>query len=227
MPALVLGRRGEFDAALALCRTAAQAGGDRLDMSETGQVALGLVMASGRKSEIIQQADGIFEAAQSHAPNDDALVVMRAMLYHLTANFDEEVRSYRSVLARQPRNLVVLNNLAWPLSEGLKQPSEGLEKIDDLIRLGGRSPEGVDTRGGILTRLSRFDEAIKDLQEVIQAAPNGVHLFHLANAYSKAGRADESRKIFEQAQKAGLKPEELDPSEVSEFQELMASQTKG
>ena len=64
---------------------------------------------------------------------------------------------------------MVLNNLAWVLSEGMNQPAAALEKIDELIKLKGSNVESLDTRGVILLRLGRAEEAVKDLEQVTQA----------------------------------------------------------
>jgi tetratricopeptide (TPR) repeat protein len=114
----------------------------------------------------------------------------------------------------------VLNNLAWVLSEGLDQTREALTKIDLLIKLAGRRAENLDTRGVILSRMGRLDEAIKDLEEVAQAEPTGVHFYHLAQAYRKAGRDAEFRKALEKARQAGLNAETLDPTERAAFEAM-------
>ena len=120
------------------------------------------------------------------------------------SRFADEVRLYRAVLERQPQNPVVLNNIAWALSEGMNQPSEAMEQIDELVRIAGRGAETLDTRGVILTRMSRLDEAIKDLEEAVKVSPTGIHLFHLAQAYQKAGRDAEFRKTRDQVRLTGL-----------------------
>ena len=99
------------------------------------------------------------------------------------------------------------------MSEGLNQPDKGLECIDRLVKLAGREPEVLDTRGVILMRLDRFDEAIRDLEEVTRRAPSGLHHFHLARAYLAAGRTDDAKKSREAVRTAGLTPEGVDPLE--------------
>ena len=93
--------------------------------------------------------------------------------------------------------------------------------IDHVIQNVGRNPNDIDTRGVILMRLGRFDEAIQELKWVVQAEPTGVHYYHLAHAYRKAGRDAEFRKAREQMQQAGLTVADLDPDERTEFEALM------
>ncbi len=95
--------------------------------------------------------------AGTRRPAADDLLLMLAMIRRYQGRYEDEVRLYRDILSREPGNIVVLNNLAWALSEGLNQPSEALEYIDEMIRRIGRSalPDSLDTRGVILTRLGR------------------------------------------------------------------------
>jgi tetratricopeptide (TPR) repeat protein len=221
MPATVLAGRGARDDALNLCRTAAQAATNPGDLREAGRIALEVAVASRVESSALDRAHAVLDTALGHTPDADDLLVMKAMIEHLQGHYDREVRLYRAILTRQPRNSVVLNNLAWALSEGLNQPAEGLEKIDDLIRLVGRQVEYLDTRGVILMHMGRFDPAIKDLEEVVRSEPTGAHLFHLAQVYHKAGRDSDCRTSMAQARKAGLTAAAIDPAERADFDALM------
>ena len=116
---------------------------------------------------------------------------------------------------------MALNNIAWVLSEGLHQPSEALEKIDEVIQLTGRNPNNVDTRGVILVRLGRLEQAIEELKWVVQAEPTDVHYYHLAQAYRKMGRDADFHKAFEEAKRAGLTATALDPAERADFEDML------
>ena len=187
MPAMIAARRGRGDEAFELLQPVLRPGTNPDDLKEAAKVAMKVAVAAG-DSETLRKAGQIIDAILQLAPDVDEILVMSAMLRHMQGSFEDEVRLYRKIQSHRPENYVVLNNLAWALSEGLNQPEEGLACVDELIKTTGRDPEALDTRGVILTRLKRFDEAIKDLEEVIRAAPNGLHYFHLARAYNRAGR---------------------------------------
>jgi tetratricopeptide (TPR) repeat protein len=224
MTASILASRGQREEALALCRTAVKAGIQPLDLREACRIALDLAVASASETTFLERARAVTETARQRAPEYDDLRVIQAMICHLQERFDEEVRHYRAVLANQPRNPVVLNNLAWALSEGLNQPSEALEKIDELLAIVGRNAEQLDTRGVILTRLDRLEEAVKDLKEAVKDGSNGVRLYHLAKAYKKMGREEDFRKTFEEARRAGLSTTiAVDPTERAELAALLKS----
>ena len=92
---------------------------------------------------------------------------------------------------------------------------------DEALEHVGWEPDLLDTRGVILTRLGKLDEAIKDLESAASAMPSGPVYYHLAKAYRKQGRGDEFRKARDRAKQAGLRPEQLQPSERWEWDDIM------
>jgi tetratricopeptide (TPR) repeat protein len=226
--ALQKGRQAE---AFELCRAAAagphaDAAAARADAIAACQVAVNIVAAGDDDAGSLRRVEAILDAAQDHVPpGATELLVMRAMIRRFQGRYKDEVRLYREVLALQPGNLIALNNLAWALSEGVNQPSEALEHIDEMIRLIGRSsPDALDTRGVILTRLGRLDEAIKELEEATRARPTPVFYAHLARAYQKAGQDEQFRKTRDQALRGGFSPKMFDPSERAEIEAMLKPQ---
>ena len=76
--------------------------------------------------------------------------------------------------------------MAWTLSEDLNQPAEGLERMHHAIKRIGREPSLLDTRGVILTRLGKFDQAISDLEAAAQVSPSATAM--TTWPYQKAGK---------------------------------------
>jgi cellulose synthase operon protein C len=226
--ALQGGRHAEV---LDLCRAAAagphaNAAAARADAFAACQVAVNIVTSGDQDPDSLRKVEAVLDAARPHVPPEATeLLIMRAMIRRFEGRYDDEVRLYREVLALQPGNLMVLNNLAWALSEGMNQPSEALEHVDEMIRRIGRtSPDSLDTRGVILTRLGRLDEAIKDLEDAVRArtaSPSRVFYAHLARAYHKAGQDELFRKYRDLALRDGFSPKEFDPSERTEIEALL------
>jgi tetratricopeptide (TPR) repeat protein len=212
---------GQHAEALPICRTTVNAASTPTDVQEACRIAVEIVVACRTEPPVLKQADEILAAALQRLPEADDLLVMKAMIAHFQAHYDEELRLYRIVLSRKPQFPLALNNVAWVLSEGLNQPHEALEKIDKVIELAGRTPNNVDTRGVILARMGRLDQAIDELKWVVQAEPTDVHYYHLAHAYRKMGRDSDFHKAFEEAKRAGLTAASLDPSERADFEEML------
>jgi len=218
MPAALLSKRGNREEALELCRSAAINASGYGDLREVERVVVELAVASRGEPSVLAKAEEILTEALKQTTNINDLHVMKSMIHHLQARYTAEVEIYRDVLTREPRNIVVLNNIAWALSEGLNQPTEALKRIDELIAFAGGRAEYLDTRGVILLRMGRIDEAIKVLETVVQAEPTGTHLFHLALAYQRASRDADCHKTFARARNAGLTLESVDLTERPSFE---------
>jgi tetratricopeptide (TPR) repeat protein len=218
--ALILGRRGQIDEALAYCRRAAAAG-NAFEAGTTASILVSTQPLGDDAEEQLKQADAILGAAIKQRPDNFTLLFARAGIQRLQGRFQDALETYRTLLSKNPDNAAVLNNMAWTLSEDLDKPDEALVKIEIAIRQIERDPSLLDTRGVILTRLGKFDQAIKDLEAAVQMAPAASLRYHLARAYHKAGHEAECQKYRALAKQAGLAPNQLQPNEKAEMDALM------
>jgi len=221
MPALTLARGGHADEAMALLRNVGPSAALE-DLREAGRVAMQVALAADAPATLAK-AEEVLANGLKAAPGADELIVMMAMLRHLQGRYEEEVRLYQTARAHRPESYVVLNNLAWALCEGARRPAEAIPVAEEMIRVTGREPASLDTRGVILTRLGRLDEATADLEAVARAEPTALHHLHLARAYSLAGRDGDARKSRDDARAAGLSLKDVDPAERAEMQALLGT----
>jgi tetratricopeptide (TPR) repeat protein len=223
----VLARQGKLDEALKFCRAAVAAGAPYEGGTTAGVLVTSTKPLAAEAEARLKQADVILDAALKQLPNNVTLLFLRAAVERAQGRYADAAQIYRGLLAQNPDNLkgyaiLILNNMAWTLSEDLNQPAEGLERIDDAIQRIGRQPPLLDTRGVILTRLSKFDQAISDLEAATQASPTAsAYYYHLARAYHKAGRTAEFQKYRTRAKETGLNATLLEPSERVEMDKLM------
>jgi tetratricopeptide (TPR) repeat protein len=219
----ILARQKKVDEAIEACRAAVavETAAGR-DVQAAATLALNLALAPGASDGARKAADGVLELARRREPESSDLMVMTAFLRHSQGRYREEVELYRAAEERRPTNRIFLNNLAWTLSEELNQPSEALPLINTLLVGQGTNAQLLDTRAMILMRLDRAADAIKDLKVALSADPdNAIYHFHLARAYLKDGQEDLFRTHRELARRAGLKAEQLEPSERPELDELL------
>jgi tetratricopeptide (TPR) repeat protein len=218
-----LARRGRLDEAYALCRAAVKAGApaDRLEAAQVALEAVGRDGPAQADPKALEGALSVVEAARREDPEDARLLSGLAALQHARGDYREEARLYREALDRDPGSAAAANNLALVLSEAIGRPADGLQLINALIDREGRDPALLDTRGVILTRLGHLDEAIKDLEDVARAMPNGLHYYHLARAYLKAGKTESFRQARELMRRDGLTPEGVDPMERADLASLL------
>jgi predicted Zn-dependent protease len=187
------------------------------DRVEGARVAL--VAANAGGPEALARADTLVAAAVARDPRQIDNLSALGIIRHKQGRFEDEIGLYRDILAIAPENGAAANNLAWALSEGANKPAEGLEYIEKAIAKAGPIPQFLDTRGAILTRLGRYDDAIKDLETAGERSP--VHLFHLARVYQKAGRVPDAKKAISLAKKIGLIEDRLEPAERPDFKSLL------
>jgi tetratricopeptide (TPR) repeat protein len=177
------------------------------------------------------------ELARQLQPPDDVLkggrpdqILGKAMVYHREKRYDKEIEAYKALYASRPTNFTFLNNMAWTYSEEMNQPEEGLKWANESINKVGAQPDILDTRGVILTRLKRYDEAQRDLESAardVDANPAaytrlapGLY-YHLARLYHAQGKTDQARDYRDRAAKAGLRREMLQPSELADWGAVM------
>ncbi|WP_406701323.1 tetratricopeptide repeat protein (plasmid) [Singulisphaera sp. Ch08] len=214
---MFLAGRGRLDEAVARLEEAAKAG----DTQNAGTSALVLASVPGADARWLPLADRFVSQDLKQRPNSIETLQKMARVRYLQGRFDEQIKLYQAILKLEPGDYTFLNDMAWTLSEDLNQPKEGLEYVDELLKRAGFQANVLDTRGVILTRLDRLDEAIKDLETAAESQPSGVVYFHLARAYQKKGRTADFEKARDQAKQARLSPEQLQPSERSDWKRIM------
>ena len=146
---------------------------------------------------------------------------LSATLAHLQGRFEDEIKAFQKVLELDPSNALCLNNMAWTLCQCLDRPQDALKLSEEAIRITGRIPVTCDTRGVVLTRLGRFDEAIADLEIATKALPSPSRYFHLARAYQKAGKPELHRLNRDLARKGSLNRLALDPIDRDDYVQVM------
>src|SRR5690606_24485047 len=106
------------------------------------------------------RAEAIVNQSLQSAPASSRLLGLLAGLRMAQGRYDESEALYRRILAENPNDLSVLNNLAWLLVVTGKDP-EGAEKlINEAFAIGGPLADLIDTHGVILLALRRPQDAV-------------------------------------------------------------------
>ena len=206
--------QGRTDDALALVNETAKAG----DSPLAANTALSLAAKPTADPRWLPLADSLLAIDKSTSIDHLQKI---ALLRHLERRHPQEIEAYRQILAAKPSNYQFLNNMAWTLSEEMAQPAEGLNWIDQALKLAGPDPHILDTRGVILARLGKLDQAIEALQAAAAENNDPAAYYHLARAYQKAGKPEETRKAVARVRSLGLTRDQLQPSEQADWDALM------
>ena len=189
-----------------------------LPQEHVGQAALAVYDAPSATAPQKQQVRDWVEAVVKAQP-DSWLKGRLCNMFLDQGKPEEAISGLREMLAGNPDNPAVLNNLAWNL--GLLDQSsseEALRMIDHAIEVAGKNPTLLDTRAFLLIRAGRFDEAIQmiNLAEELPVDRESLRwslAVHLAWAYQGKGQIEKARDAFQRAEARGFR---LDSSNVLE-----------
>jgi predicted Zn-dependent protease len=100
---------------------------------------------------------------------------------------------YLQLNQSNPGNVVILNNLAWALSEAKDPRAVGF--AEQALKLKPDNAAVMDTLGWILVQQGQTDRGIKLLQQALSKAPDAAEIhWHLAAAYEKSGDRNRARQ---------------------------------
>jgi tetratricopeptide (TPR) repeat protein len=209
-------RMGE---ALDLCEKAAErCPGEKVAVVFVGSLRLGEPTDADRK-----RVQNWLEGELRKKPDSLYLLVARADLLDACGDYEGSVRTYRDLLERNPKNVLALNNLAWLLAVHDHNGEEALKLIDQAIEIVGPVGDLLDTQASVYLVLGQADEAIKKLEEAGHQNQTASRLFHLTQAYEKAGRRDAAKDAWIKATKEmSLKEKSLHPLERADFKKFNA-----
>ncbi len=199
------------DEALRLCEEASL---DKAPPEAVAAVMAGVLRGSGQPPtrEQCDRVDRWFSEQLAKSPDSDALLVSWADVRDLQEEYPKAEELYEKALAKNPKNLLAINNLAWlkaveeqkDKAVKEKKNKEALELVSKAIELVGKSPELLDTRGVIYLHLGQNREAVKDLKECVDLTPSAVRYFHLAQAQWAVKNREEAAQAMRKARENGL-----------------------
>lgn len=166
----------------------------------------GLLVAAGRIADANAFAD---RWTREHA-KDAAFLNLVGQQRQLANDKAGAAAAYRAALEVEPENVVVLNNLAWLLSEAGKP--EARELAEHAYRLAPLNPSIVDTLGTVLVRQGDTARGLALLRMATNLAPQDPRLrLNLARGLvksgDKAGARREVEQVMSRAPRAPVKAE--------------------
>lgn len=151
----------------------------------------------------------VIDLASSDVENEgfqDSVIGMVADANQRVGNLGESERLYRLAIKRQPRNAVVMNNLAYFLVTQKKLDGDAEQLSRKAVSLAEEyrfnpavRANFIETLGLILNASSKFDESIKVLREGLSLDTlNLPARLALVEAYIKTGQADEAKSELQE-----------------------------
>jgi uncharacterized protein HemY len=160
----------------------------------------------------------ILEEAAKAYPDNAALYDSLATLAMQKGENEKAITLYLKALRNDGRRLRPLNNLAMIFAEIPGRELEGLPHIDNAIKLAGENPELLDTKGTVLLRGRKLQEARDVFKKAIEQGTEGNmprYQFHLVQTLIELGEGKQAEKAwseieFDKLDRRGLTPDERD-----------------
>jgi tetratricopeptide (TPR) repeat protein len=164
------------------------------------------VMTSTDKSiDDLSEAQAAIASAMTNNSENIDLIHAEAVRRASRGEYDDAVMLFRRILAKNPNNVLVLNNFATVLAERPNQRGEALDQINRAIDIAGRRPSLLDTKGTILLKIGETKQAIACLEEATASNDADARYYlHLAAAYQQAQRNDDAQRMLAEARAFGL-----------------------
>ncbi len=107
--------------------------------------------------------------------------------------YDLAVRQYKSILALDPKNPVILNNLAWAAGQ-IKDP-KAIDYAEQANLLRPNEPAILDTLGMLLADKGEATRALETLRKAVTLAPNAWEIrVDLVKTLARIGQRESARK---------------------------------
>jgi tetratricopeptide (TPR) repeat protein len=171
------------------------------------------------------RAVALFESVARDSNDAEAKLGLAYALARI-GNIDQAEAEYRSILAKDDRNIRALNELSCILSEARGDNEAALQHADRGLALEPGSDFLLDTRGAILSRLpNRLRESRTSLEKAAvlrrnQPAPLARTILRLAAVCLKLDDRSAARRATNELRELNQKHRVLDARQLAELEEL-------
>ncbi|MBX9622939.1 MAG: hypothetical protein K2X82_03910, partial [Gemmataceae bacterium] len=190
---------------------------------------LAAVRHGGASDRQFAVARGWLDEALAADPESVSLRLIEADLYAAKQDYAAAAAAYDRVLAKDPRNVSALNNLAWTLAADPATAGRAVELIGRAAREGGLTGELLDTRARARITLKEFAAATRDLDESVSQEATPLRAFHraLLHLAQTPPKQAEAAEAFRGARRGGLDPRAVHPADLPAYRLLEAGETPG
>lgn len=166
--------------------------------TELAQRLHAVLLADGKQSEAKAHAD----AWLKQHPKDNAFRLYLADSANQHKDFTTAATHYRALLAAEPNNPLLLNNLAWTLGQ-MKDP-KAIELAEKANELSPNQPAIMDTLGMLLVERGEHKRGLELLAKASELQPQaGIIRLDYAKALLKTGDKSAARQQLEALTRLG------------------------
>jgi putative PEP-CTERM system TPR-repeat lipoprotein len=146
----------------------------------------------------LSEAKAFAEAHLATRPQDGPLQLFYANLM-LKLDKQKSITLFKELLAKEPNNAAVLNNLAYTLLES-NQLQEASTHIEKAVRLAPENPDILDTYGAVLLASGKVDQALTQFEASLKVRPDNTAVqLNYADALIKKGDKKRAKTVLDKA----------------------------
>ena len=216
--AAFLARQGRIDEALAVLDQS----WDRSQPELMQLPAFDIVKNRATTPQQFARLEKLLVDAGKGKPSTSLLMVLSS-LYDHQQQYDKAIAIYREILAKDPNNFRVLNNIGVDFAHSGGNLDEALSMVNQALAITGPMAAISDSRRHGRHRAKEYDKALEDLNAAIKDEGSAEQYFHQAWVLSLFERKDEASAAFKAAQGKGLDPKLLNDKEVGVYDRLKDS----
>jgi cellulose synthase operon protein C len=190
----------------------------RLKATAAVTIARGADLSPTEAAQLLKWID----AGLADEPSAPDLLMHRGEFLARRGDLPTASAAFEQVLAKDARNVVALNNLAWLLSSNPATAEKALELVARATRESGMTGELLDTRARVQITLKQYDKAERDLADAISYDPTPLRWFHVALLRLGQEKPAEASKAFAEAARRGLEARSVHPADTATFTKLSA-----
>ncbi len=143
------------------------------------------------------RADSLLDSAiEDRAPDNDALLYIRAVRAIEHQDLKAMERDMRTLLKRDPDNVDALNAFGYTLTEQTDRHEEALALLERAHRLAPQAAPVIDSLGWAHFHLGQLDQAVALLKQAYALMPDEEVAAHLAEALWASGDSEQARRII-------------------------------
>lgn len=153
------------------------------------------------EAQRLEEAMKIYDEALANRYDAD-LLYSRAMLAEKMDRLDLMEKDLRTVIDKDPQNAQALNALGYTLADRTDRYEEAEQLIDRALQIRPDDHFILDSKGWVLYRLGKLEEALTYLRRAHDQIPDPEIAAHLGEVLWVMGNHKEARKVWETALKA-------------------------
>ncbi len=184
----------QYDLAVYAFTEAAYRGGD---LSQVYYL-LGAVMETLARD---MDAYHYYKKALKENPNNIAALQSIAGITSVIGREVETFTTFKRILEIDTLNAVALNYVGYTYAERSDSLEYALKLIDRALEIDVDNGYYIDSRGWVLYKMGRYEDALKELERASEIIEDAVILQHLGDVYLELGRRNAARDAYEKALK--------------------------